>query len=275
MDIKNKTLSKAAAQLLEKYYATGVECIRLEEAYSWLPDSNPDAVRQLLAGMVRRGLLLRVKEGLYYIVPFEQSANEFMPNWHVLGHYLAGPTPYYIGYASALQLLSLNTQPVLDEQIVVARQIKPSVLYVKDVPFRFIYHNPAHFFGFAKTWVDDQHRVNCSDLEKTLIDCLFKPQYAGGITEIAKAIYKSGTTIDQTRLFEYAVQFGSQSVIKRLGFLLETLELGEEILPKLHALRTSSVATLDPSLPAEGKISSRWMLLQNMDTPSITSPIFT
>jgi predicted transcriptional regulator of viral defense system len=275
MDIKNKTLSRAAAQILEKYYATGVECIRLEEAYTWLPDSSPDAVRQLLAGMVRRGLLLRVKEGLYYIVPFEQPASEFMPNWHVLAHYLAGYTPYYIGYASALQLLNLNTQPVLDEQIVVARQMKPSVLLVKDVPFRFIYHNQAHFFGFAETWVNNQRRVNCSDPEKTVIDCLFKPQYARGVSEIAGAIYKSRTTIDQAKLFDYAVRFGSQSVIKRLGFLLETLQLGEEILPKLHALRTSSVATLDPSLPAEGKISSQWMLLQNIDTPSITSPIFT
>jgi hypothetical protein len=35
-----------------------------------------------LVGMARRGLLMRVKERLYYIVPFEQSSEHYMPNWH-------------------------------------------------------------------------------------------------------------------------------------------------------------------------------------------------
>ena len=36
-------------------------------------------------------------------------------------------------------------------------------------------------------WIDGFNKVPCSDLEKTFIDCLYKPDYAGGITEIAKA----------------------------------------------------------------------------------------
>ena len=62
---------------------------------------------------------------------------------------------------------------------------------IKNVPFQFIYHNKNHFFGVKKIWVDNFHKVKCSDLEKTFIDCLFKPDYAGGVVEIAKAIYIS------------------------------------------------------------------------------------
>jgi predicted transcriptional regulator of viral defense system len=275
MDIKQKTVSTASSQLLEKCHSHGKECFYLEEAYTWLPNASAAAVRQLLAGMTKRGLLMRVKEGFYFVVPYEQPADDFMPNWHVLGHHLAGKIGYYIGYASAIQLLSLNTQPALVEQIVVDKQVKPSELLVKGIPFRFVYHNPKHFFGFKRIWVDHQHRVFCSDLEKTLIDCLFKPDYAGGITEIIKAIHKSKAEINQPLLLEYVVRFGSQSVVKRLGFLLETLQIGAEILPKLYALRTHSQAILDPSRPAEGKLNSRWMLLQNIDNQSLTSPIFT
>jgi predicted transcriptional regulator of viral defense system len=275
MDIKSKTLSISSAKLLEKCHSSNIECFKLEDAYAWLPDSNAAAVRQLLTGMVRRGLLMRVREGLYFVVPFEQSAESFMPNWHVLGHYLTGGGRYYIGYASAVQLLSLNTQPVLEEQIVVEKQAKPAELMIKDIPFRFVYHNPKHFFGFTQVWVDDQHRVFCSDLEKTLVDCLFKPEYAAGVTEVAKAIHKSWDTVDQARLLDYVGRFGSQSVIKRLGFLIETLQLRTEILSKLHAICTGSRAVLDPSRPAAGKIDKHWRILQNIDKQSIISPIYT
>ena len=87
-------------------------------------------------------------------------------------------TSYYIGYYSALQILDLITQPSLKEQIVVSKQIRPSVLNIKNIPFQFIYHNENHFFGYRKTWIDSYNTVICSDIEKTIIDCLFNPGYA-------------------------------------------------------------------------------------------------
>lgn len=272
--MSSKTLSVQSAKLLESAHEADVPAFRIEDAYRWLPDSRADAVRQLLAGMVRRGLLMRVKEGLYYVVPYDQPAEEFIPNWHLLAHYLAGETPYYIGYGSALQLRGLNVQPVLEEHIVTAKQVKPSVWKVKGVPFRFIYHNSKHFFGFSKTWVDDHHRVQCSDLEKTLLDCLFRPQYCGGITEVVRAIHKSRQDIEQERLFEYVQQFGSQAVTKRLGFLLEILEVEGPILTKLYEARTSSSARLDPSVEgSRAGISNRWDLVQNVDTATLLNAI--
>lgn len=274
--MNTKTLSTQSAKLLECAHVADTPAFRLEDAYGWLPDSRPDAVRQLLTGMVRRGLLMRVKEGLYYIVPYEQPAEDFMPNWHLLGHYLAGEIPYYIGYGSALQLRGLNVQPVLEEHIVVAKQVKPSIWEVKGVPFRFIYHNPKHFFGFARAWVDDHHRVQCSDLEKTLVDCLFRPQYAGGITEVVRAIHKSRQEIDQERLFAYVQRFGSQAVAKRLGFLLELLEVEGAILSKLYEARTSSPAPLDPSAEGSGdRPANRWGIVQNVDTATLINAITT
>ena len=56
----------------------------------------------------------------------------------------------------------------------------------------------------------------CSDLEKTFIDCLSKPDYAGGIVEIARAIYISKEKIRFDTLLDYDKKFDSQAVIKRL-----------------------------------------------------------
>ncbi|GAP72661.1 hypothetical protein SAMD00024442_4_5 [Candidatus Symbiothrix dinenymphae] len=274
MAIKDKILSYPAALLLDKMNEQNKKCFTIDEAYLLLSNSAKDNVKRMLSNMTKRGLLLRVKDGLYYTIPFEQDAQTFMPDWHLLPQYLVGEAEYYIGYFSALQIHSLTTQPSLKEQIVVNKQVKPSKLLVKNIPFQFVYHNEKHFFGNKKTWIDSFNRVQCSDLEKTIIDCLFKPDYAGGITEIAKAIYKIKDKIDYSKLLEYAKRFDSQAVVKRLGFLLELLEIKHSAIDELQKLRTNSVVLLEPSYPKEGKIIYRWSVQQNIDTESIISPIY-
>ncbi len=274
MAIINKNVSSQATELLDKLLQAKLPGFTIDQAYKLLPDSNTDAVKKLLSDMAKRGLLMRVKEGLYYVIPFELDAETFMPDWHLLAQYLVGDADYYIGYFSALQIHSLTTQPHLKEQIVVNRQIKPSTLLIKNIPFQFIYHNEKHFFGNKKTWIDSYNKVQCSNLEKTFIDCLFKPQYAGGITEIAKAIHKSKDKIDYPTLLDYAKRFHSQAVIKRLGFLLELLEIKHPVIDELQKLRSNSFVALEPSYPKEGKTIFRWAIQQNIDNDSILSPIF-
>lgn len=225
--------------------------------------------------MTKRGLLMRLKQGVYYIVPFEADAEHYIPNWHLLAKYLVNNSAHYIGYYSALQIHDLITQPSLKEQIVVAEQVRPSEILIKGVPFQFVYHNPKHFFGGVQVWIDSFHKVYCSDLEKTLIDCLFKPDYAGGVVEVAKAIHRSKDKLDFDKLLGYAIKFDTQVVIKRLGFLLETLQIDTKVLHDLMRLRTSAYAVLDTELPMEGKRNARWRILQNLDSHTIHSAIYT
>lgn len=273
--MKHKSISTQSAGLLAYFNERNKSCFSFAEAFQALPDSNETAVRKLLSDMTKRGLLMRLKDGLFYIIPYEQDAEIFVPDWHSIAEFLVFGVNHYIGYYSALQIHSLITQPSLKEQIVVAKQIRPSEIKIKDVPFQFIYHNTKHFFGAKKIWTDSFNKVSCSDLEKTFIDCLFKPEYAGGTVEIAKAIYMAKDKIKWVKLLDYAVKFDSQAVIKRLGFLLETLGLGGEITGELQKMKSSSYAILDTELPKNGKRISRWNIQQNLETETIKSAIYT
>ena len=263
--MKNKYISKQSNEILTFFNEQDRYCFDYELAKKALPKSNDSALRELLSDMTRRGLLMRVKRGLYYVIPYEQDAETFMPDWHLLAEYLVQDAKYYIGYYSALQVHNLITQPSLKEQIVVSRQIRPSTIKVKEVPFQFIYHNEKHFFGTKKIWIDNFNKVICSDLEKTFIDCLFKPDYAGGIVEIARAIYISRDKI----------KFNSQAVIKRLGFILEILKIETNIIEDLQKLKTNSVVLLDTELPKSGKIKSKWSIQQNIEIETIKTAIYT
>lgn len=273
--MRSKNISTQSNELLTHFNGIEKPCFKSSEAFEILSKSSKPTVNQLLSDMTKRGLLMRIKDGVYYIIPYEKDPESFMPDWHLLTENLVNGVDHYIGYYSALQIHNLITQPSLKQQIVVAKQIRPSTINVKYVPFQFIYHNPDHFFGVKKIWIDNFHKVKCSDLEKTFIDCLFKPDYAGGIVEIARAIYTSKDKIQFDKLLEYARQFNSQAVIKRLGFLLEALEINQLITKELQKIKTASYVVLDTELPKDGKLLSKWSIMQNIDIETIKSAIYT
>ncbi len=273
--MKNKYISKQSNELLSWFRSNDMECFDYKEAFNALPGSKQSAVRELLSDMTKRGLLMRLKEGKYYIIPYEQDSKSFMPDWHLAAECIVGGKDYYIGYYSALVIHDLITQPSLKEQIVVPKQTKPSTTNIKNIPFQFIFHNEHHFFGYEETWIDSYNRVLCSDLEKTIIDCLFKPVYAGGIVEISKAISISKDQINFDKLLEYLKKFNSQAVIKRLGFLLELLEIKHKIIDILLKWRSDSYVLLDTELPKKGRFLSRWSIQQNIESETIKSVLYT
>lgn len=273
--MKDKNISTQSGKLLSYFNGQNKTCFDYSEASLAIPDSKESTLRELLSDMTKRGLLMRLKQGVYYIIPYEENAKTFMPDWHLIAGNLVNDAEYYIGYYSALQIHQLITQPSLKEQIVVSKQIRPSEIKIKNIPFQFIYHNDKHFFGAKKIWIDSFNKVLCSDVEKTFIDCLFKPDYAGGVVEIAKAMYISKEKIKFDILLEYAKKFDSQAVIKRLGFLLETLEINSGIIDELHKIKTTSYVVLDTELPKVGKYNSRWSIQQNVETETIKSAIYT
>jgi predicted transcriptional regulator of viral defense system len=273
--MKRKYISTQSNELLSYFNDKGEVCFDSKTALKIFPEAKESTVRELLSDMTKRGLLMRVKDGIYYIIPYEENPETFMPDWHLIVKYLVKEAKHYIGYYSALQIHSLITQPSLKEQIVVAKQIRPSEVKIKDITFQFIYHNESHFFGEKKTWIDSFNKVSCSDIEKTIIDCLFKPDYAGGIVEVARAIYSTKEKLNYSKLLEYAIKFDSQAVIKRLGYILELFEIETHIIQELQKLKTASYVVLDTELPKTGKRNSRWSIQQNLDIETIKSAMFT
>ncbi|WP_240912171.1 hypothetical protein [Thermococcus sp. M39] len=91
--------------------------------------------------------------------------------------------------------------------------------------FRVVTVRPHKFFGLSTIRIGGRN-VDITDSEKTLIDCLDKPQYCGGISEVMKALRNS--VFGRKTLLEYAERMRNRAILKRLGFLSERLGLGLE-----------------------------------------------
>src|SRR5687767_2172621 len=109
--MKHKKISYQSSNLLSYFNEQGKLCFDYNDALKALPSSKDSTLRELLSDMTKRGLLMRVKDGLYYIIPFELDPETFMPDWHLLAEHLVKNAQHYIGYYSALQIHNLITQP--------------------------------------------------------------------------------------------------------------------------------------------------------------------
>ena len=273
--MRNKNISSRSALLLKNLYESGKSFFTVNDAIESLGTTYSSSILELLSAMTRRGLIMRIKDGLYHTIPYEKSNDEYFPNWHLTAEAMVKPKRYYIGFYSALDIHGLITQPSLTEQVVTERQIIPKIQKVKDIKFEFITLNKKWFIGFEKTWIDDFNKVYCSDYEKTIIDCLYKPSYGGGITEIVKAIYKIKDKINQEKTLSYLNSIKSQVVIKRLGFILHHLGILETLKKEIKSKVSNSYAYLDPSLPKEGKHTSEWKIIDNSNIESVIKSIET
>ena len=104
-----------------------------------------------------------------------------------------------------------------------------------------------------------------SDMERTIIDGLRHPAFAGGITEVAKGLWMKRDVLKVERLVDYARRLGIGAVVRRLGYLLEHYGLADaSMLEPLRDMLTATYQRLDPLLPAEGAFLSRWRLQLNV-----------
>ena len=104
-----KSISKQEGWLIHYFNQKNQPCFTNSQATKVYPSLPKNSIEKLLCNMAHKGLLMRVRQGLYYIIPYEQEAENFMPDWHLLAPYLIQEQPYYIGYFTALQIHGLKT----------------------------------------------------------------------------------------------------------------------------------------------------------------------
>ena len=233
------------------------------------------SARNLVAGLVNRGLATRLKPGLFILVPFELGrAREYLGNPYVVARELADTPEYYLSHASAMDLHRMVTQPQLAVFVTSPKAIRPRT--VLGTEFRFVRCKRKDMFGVIDVWATKTERVRVSDLERTVVDGLKQPEHCGGLTELAKGFWMRRDAIAVPKLVDYTLRLGVGAVVRRLGFLLETFEVDEHAeIERLRAALTATYAPLDPMMPAEGPWHARWRVRVNVEPDELRALVRT
>lgn len=274
-DNKNlKTLGPQAAHLVTTLYEKNKPIFRLKDVQKIL-NLNEGSSRNFVRKLVNRGVVTRLKPGLFILVPFELGKeSEYLGNPFVVAREIAGSTDYYLSHGTAMEIHRIITQPRLDVYVTTLKPRRP--IKALNVEFHFIYSQSKFFFGLSDYWVTKQEKVRVSDLERTIIDGLKHPEYCGGLTEVAKGLWIRHQDLNISRLIKYALKVKVGAVIRRLGYLLELYKIGTpEEWKFLQKHLTQTYVRLDPLLPSEGKFLRRWRLQLNVNFEELLSVVRT
>lgn len=258
----SKTLGPREAQLIILLYAANKQIFKLRDVKEIMHVKEALAAN-LVSRLNAKGIITRIKQGLYSIVPFEMGKETiYIPDAYITAREIMNNRDYYISFASALQLHGMTTQPQLTNYTAIQHTKRP--VNASGYDYKFVCMNKKLFFGIEDFWINKQEKIKISDPEKTIIDCLNHPVYCGGISEAAKALYMKRDSLKAEKLIDYALKLGKASVCGRLGYLLELYNV-ENIndLQKLKEHIGKSYVPLDPTLPKQGKYLNKWRLLLN------------
>jgi len=212
----------------------------------------------------------RIKKGHYLLIPAKAG---YEPKWReqVIRFIDNILDEYYIGYWSALNYWHM-TEQIPRTVFIATKKRKRQFTYDNTVPLRIITLNPRKFFGWT-TMENKGKKFNISDPEKTIIDSLDLPQYSGGITEVANALKH---TLNPAKLVEYSDRLNNKTVHKRLGYLIQLLELDypEEITAHLKTKISAGYSWLDPTSPKKiHHYESEWNLKVNIPPNILRSTV--
>jgi len=234
----------------------------LDVPFSW--------AKNILSKLAKRGAAQRVGRGKYLVIPADvlYGRKSYVADPLVLISELMKGTDYYVAYYSAAHVHGLIEQMPFKTTVAVQKQMRP--IRVGNIFASLVNLKKSRFFGDEETKYLDTI-LTISDLEKTLVDCVDRPELCGGIPEVVRIVSNAFETksVNLQKLVSYVQRFGSHVVAQRLGFIIEhikekkKIQMEPEILEELQHLIGSKIYPLDVKSSRKGEISKKWKIKNN------------
>ncbi|MCW4018967.1 MAG: hypothetical protein NWF00_09870 [Candidatus Bathyarchaeota archaeon] len=226
--------------------------------------------KNILSKLAKNGVAQRVGRGKYAVIPADvlYGRKSYVADPLVLVSDLLKETKYYVAYYSAAHVHGLTEQMPFKTTVAVLKQMRP--IRAGNIFVSFVNLKKSRFFGFEEIrYLDATLKV--SDLEKTLVDCVDRPELCGGVPEVVRIMSNAFETerVSLQKLVSYVKRFGSHAVAQRLGFILEYVQekrkvrVEPEIIEDLLRLTGSKIYPLDVKSSKGGEIAKKWKIINN------------
>ena len=261
------SLSKQETEFLTTFSSSGKRVFTYQQATDYW--QSKVAATNSLGRLVRKGWLQRLERGLYMIIPLEAGPERlWSENAMVLASSLISPGA--VAYWSALRFWNMTEQIPRVEFIQTTKRKRP--LVIQGVRFQFISVAERYFFGISIRNIEALP-IMVTDREKTIIDAASRPDLSGGIIQLAEAMKSSANSVDWEKLDRYLVQWGGGAVVKRIGYLVETLSLPipnrVSTINHWQTMISKGISQLEPGSGQSGTVVTRWRLQINVPVETL------
>jgi len=245
MVIQSISLGPNEAKLLLTLAEKDISVFTAEDAKEILQTTDSSA-KHILMNLVRKRRLQRIERGKYLLIPEVAGVERYWAEepWVIVPHLV---DEYYVGFWTAMNYWDMTEQIPYTVFVATKKQKKKNSLQFGNQKFQFITLSDKKFFGFVEEKTK-KTKFNISSKEKTIVDGLMHPEYCGGIPEVTKAMWNVRKDVNWKEVLEMAKKVKVDVVLRRLGYLLNILQLeyniSESIIKNLKPYRYHY---LDPS----------------------------
>lgn len=223
------------------------------------PDLSTDKVNKILKNLVDKKYLQRINKGTY-ILKKECSFKEIQK---IAITYNFG----YIAYSTALYNYGLIDY--LPETIFIATNNKSKEIKINETTIKYI--NIKNFNNYII-----KEEIPISTLEKTILDCFSKIEYAGGYSTLSKAIYEINDKINWDQFIELNKKIKSKRQKQITGYILDLINKETNIKIPLKVItffknQEKSKTYLFNSKQRKSKYLSDWKIKDNFGKKNIIS----
>jgi predicted transcriptional regulator of viral defense system len=215
METNLRTLGPKETKVILSFREQDREVVHAADVISLL-GSEPTA-RKVIRNLLRKGWLARLVGGRYMLLPPEHGPENLGEN-NPIAFAAAAAEPSYVGWWSAAAFHGFTTQKPMTVTVATQRQMPARTIEGTEV--RFIKISPRKFFGFKKYDIYGRSAA-ITEPEKTVIDCIDRPELAGGPAELMRIVYSAMGEIDHDKLITAAMAMKSAALLQRLGFLTD------------------------------------------------------
>src|SRR6202142_1598504 len=240
MDFVTRSLSPQESRVVLALAEQGRREIARPEIVHLLGVSEK-AADHVINSLRRKGWLERASWGKYLLIPPDQGP-EALGESNLLALASRIIEPYYIGYGTAATHYGLTTQHRNVIWLVTPVHLRDR--RVGDAEVRIVNPVPHKFFGFGPVDVLG-YKVIISDREKTAIDCIDRPELAGGTGEAAVILATASRRLDWTKAADYLERIDSTALVRRFAWVMDHVkaDMPAEIRERLLVLASRGPRT--------------------------------
>ena len=170
---------------------------------------NESTAKSLLSAGVKNGTICRVKMNLYAVTDLATlrcAANKYEIASHI-------SDTACVAYHSAMEYHGLGHQVFNEVNVITPFAFKS----FEFEGMAYIRRQPTIAEGVTTPIMDSKVRV--TDLERTIIDCIDRIKYAGGLEELLNNL-SSIAYVDEDKLQLYLADYGKAHLYQKTGYLL-------------------------------------------------------
>ncbi|MHA1131648.1 MAG: type IV toxin-antitoxin system AbiEi family antitoxin domain-containing protein [Candidatus Helarchaeota archaeon] len=226
-------------------------------------NKDPRKINRIISNLRKKGYLYRLQRKKYLIqdIPSEKP---LIKDPYRLGLFLFEG---YLAFSTALRIYDLIDYEKFT--IFIATWNISRTLQFGEYLFK------AVALGRRAVGITHYRNYYVSTLEKTIYDCLTKPQFSGGYAAITQVIHRL-SELNWDTVQQYIERYSSDSMAQKIGYILDLLNTETDAtIPRafLHALRRrvkgkTKLLSLQRSI---GKYNRKWKLLDNLGKEKILS----